>query len=112
MWKPRSPWAIVSSWPWRSSMPDVVIRGGRVVTPGGIVESDIGIEDKHISGIGPELPGGRREIDAAGLTVFPGIIDIHVHFNEPGRTDWEGAETGSRALAAGGGTMFIDMPLN
>ena len=43
---------------------------------------------------------------------FPGIIDSHVHFNEPGRTDWEGIATGSAALAAGGGAMFFDMPLN
>ena len=47
-----------------------------------------------------------------GLHVFPGLIDAHLHFNEPGRTEWEGAETGSRALAAGGGTLFFDMPLN
>ncbi|MDQ1474215.1 MAG: allantoinase [Bryobacterales bacterium] len=46
------------------------------------------------------------------LIVLPGIIDVHVHFNEPGRANWEGAATGSRALAAGGGTVFIDMPLN
>src|SRR5215471_10364524 len=52
------------------------------------------------------------EIDARGLTLLPGLIDVHVHFNEPGRTDWEGAATGSRALAAGGGTLFFDMPLN
>jgi allantoinase len=58
------------------------------------------------------LPGGTRDIDATGLLVLPGLIDIHVHFNEPGRTNWEGAATGSRALAAGGGVMFFDMPLN
>ena len=44
--------------------------------------------------------------------MFPGVIDVHLHFNEPGRTEWEGAATGSRALAAGGGTLFFDMPLN
>ena len=44
--------------------------------------------------------------------MFPGLIDVHLHFNEPGRTEWEGAATGSRALAAGGGTLFFDMPLN
>src|SRR5439155_8220854 len=44
--------------------------------------------------------------------VLPGLIDVHLHFNEPGRTDWEGGATGSRALAAGGGTLFFDMPLN
>ena len=43
---------------------------------------------------------------------MPGIVDVHLHFNEPGRTHWEGAATGSRALAAGGGTTFFDMPLN
>jgi allantoinase len=43
---------------------------------------------------------------------MPGVIDVHLHFNEPGRTEWEGAATGSRALAAGGGTLFFDMPLN
>ena len=56
--------------------------------------------------------GDGEVIDARGLTMLPGLIDVHVHFNEPGRTEWEGAATGSRALAAGGGTMFFDMPLN
>ncbi len=51
-------------------------------------------------------------IDATGAWVLAGIVDGHVHFNEPGRTEWEGFATGSRALAAGGGTTFIDMPLN
>ncbi len=60
----------------------------------------------------PICPARREEIDARGLLVFPGLIDVHVHFNEPGRTEWEGAATGSRALAAGGGTLFFDMPLN
>lgn len=54
----------------------------------------------------------REEIDAGGLLVLPGAIDAHVHFNEPGRTDWEGIATGSRACAAGGTTTFFDMPLN
>ena len=64
------------------------------------------------SPIGHDLPGAGSEIDARGLFVLPGLVDVHVHFNEPGRTDWEGAATGSRALAAGGGTIFFDMPLN
>src|SRR5687767_11145586 len=54
----------------------------------------------------------RDEIDARGLTLLPGTIDVHLHFNEPGRTEWEGGATGSRAFAAGGGTLFFDMPLN
>jgi allantoinase len=93
-------------------MSDVVIRGGSVVTPRGILDADIAIEGEHIAVIGRDLSAGKREIDGAGLTILPGMIDIHLHFNEPGRADWEGAATGSRALAAGGGTLFFDMPLN
>jgi allantoinase len=90
----------------------MVIRGGRIVTPAGIRTADIHVSGGVIEDIGPELPGADIEIDARGLVVFPGIIDVHLHFNEPGRTEWEGAATGSRALAAGGGTLFCDMPLN
>ena len=93
-------------------MPELVIRGGRVVTPDGVIRRDIAIEDGLISEIEAELKGGDEEINAHSLTVFPGLIDAHVHFNEPGRTEWEGAATGSRAFAAGGGTLFFDMPLN
>jgi allantoinase len=93
-------------------MSECVVRGGQIVQPGGVVSADVAIEDGRISAIGPELPGAAREIDAQGLTVFPGVIDDHLHFNEPGRTGWEGAATGSQALAAGGGTAFFDMPLN
>jgi allantoinase len=75
--------------------------------------ADIGIADEKIVAIEPELSGkARKKIDAAGLHIFPGLIDSHVHFNDPGRTDWEGIDSGSRALAAGGGTTFFDMPLN
>ena len=93
-------------------MADLIVRGGDVVTPEAVVRADIAIEDGIIRAIGPELPGAAVEIDARGLHVMPGVIDSHLHFNEPGRADWEGAATGSRALAAGGGTLFIDMPLN
>jgi allantoinase len=88
------------------------IRGGTVVLPDGARQADIAIEGSAIAGIGPELRGGGDDIDARGLHVLPGVIDVHLHFNEPGRTEWEGAATGSRALAAGGGTVFFDMPLN
>ena len=93
-------------------MTDLVVRGGTVVVPDGERRADIAIEDGRIVEIGEALPGARDEIDAHGLTVLPGLIDVHLHFNEPGRTEWEGAATGSRALAAGGGTLFFDMPLN
>ena len=93
-------------------MPDAIVRGGTVVRPEGRARADIRIEAGRITEIAPELPGGGEEVDARGLHVFPGLVDVHLHFNEPGRTEWEGAETGSHALAAGGGTMFFDMPLN
>ncbi len=89
----------------------MVIRGGTLVTPSGPLRADVLIEDGTIQAIEPELPGDSG-IDATGLHVFPAVIDVHLHFNEPGRTEWEGAATGSRALVAGGGAVFFDMPLN
>src|SRR5215831_14814338 len=92
---------------------DLLIRGGRVVTDSEVRAADIGIAEGKIVALEAGLSGSAREtIDANGLHIFPGLIDSHVHFNEPGRADWEGFETGSRALAAGGGTLFFDMPLN
>jgi allantoinase len=92
---------------------DVLIRGGEVVTPDGVRRLDVAVEGGTIVELAPQLTGAAREtIDASRLHVFPGLIDPHVHFNEPGRTDWEGFDTGSAALAAGGGTCFFDMPLN
>src|SRR5262252_8898102 len=93
-------------------MLDLIIRNGTVVTPGGVQQADLAVNNGAIEAVAPELAGGIEEVDATGLHVFPGVIDVHVHFNEPGRSDWEGAATGSRALAAGGGTLFCDMPLN
>lgn len=96
-----------------SSTVDLLVRGGAVVTPEGLVEADLAVADGRIVGLAPRIDERTREqIDARGLVVFPGIFDAHVHFNEPGRTEWEGLVTGSAALAAGGGTAFFDMPLN
>jgi allantoinase len=89
-----------------------IIRGGTVVSSAGTFVADVAIDGEQIAAIGADLSGAAHEIDARGLLVHPGIIDVHLHFNEPGRTEWEGAATGSRALAAGGGTLFFDMPLN
>jgi allantoinase len=92
---------------------DLLIRGGKVVTPDGVKDLEIAVADGRIAELAPGIRGAAlEEIDATGLHVFPGLIDPHVHFNEPGRTDWEGFVTGSGALAAGGGTCFFDMPLN
>lgn len=92
---------------------DLIIRNGTVVTQNSESVTDIGITDGIIVALGPNLAGtAHTEINATGLHIFPALIDEHVHFNEPGRSDWEGIETGSQALAAGGGTLFFDMPLN
>jgi allantoinase len=82
------------------------------VTVRGVEKADIAIAGEQIVAVGLNLPGDGEEIDASGLHVFPGGIDSHVHFNEPGRTEWEDIAHGSAALAAGGYTTFIDMPLN
>jgi len=92
---------------------DTIIRGGTLIAPDSISPTDIGIAEGKTVALAKELSGStREEIDARRLHIFPGVIDAHVHFNEPGRADWEGIETGSQALAAGGGTCFFDMPLN
>jgi allantoinase len=88
---------------------DLVIRGADV---GGAGPADIAVAGGVIAAIGPELPGAREELDAAGLLALPGVVDAHVHLNDPGRADWEGFATGTAALAAGGTTCAIDMPLN
>jgi allantoinase len=92
---------------------DLVVRGGRVVTPEGIQDAELGVLHGKIVRLAPEVTDPTHtELDAAGRYIFPGIVDAHVHFNEPGRTEWEGLAYGSLALAAGGGTCFFDMPLN
>lgn len=90
----------------------MIIRGGTVVTVRGAERADIAIERGAITEVGRDLDEQPEEIEATGLHVFPGGIDSHVHFNEPGRTDWEDIAHGSAALAAGGYTAFVDMPLN
>jgi allantoinase len=90
----------------------MIIRGGTVVTARGVEKADVAIAGEQITAVGLNLPDEGDEIDASGLHVFPGGIDSHVHFNEPGRTEWEDIAHGSAALAAGGYTTFVDMPLN
>src|SRR4051794_40609377 len=95
------------------SLYDLIIRNGTLVMPGATLSADLAIADGRIVAIDRGLAGPAAvEIDAQGLHVFPGAIDIHVHFNEPGRADWEGWATGTCALAAGGATTCFDMPLN
>jgi len=90
----------------------VIVRGGTVVTARGVARADVAIVDGRITEVGPDLDADAEDIDATDLHVFTGGIDSHVHFNEPGRTEWEDIAHGSAALAAGGYTTFVDMPLN
>ncbi len=95
------------------SADSLIIRHARVVTPEDDRITDVLVENGRIANVGD--CGSRTaetEIDAGGKVLFPGLVDMHVHFNDPGRADWEGLDTGSAALAAGGGTTFADMPLN
>ncbi|NUU60102.1 allantoinase [Paenibacillus agri] len=92
---------------------DLIVRNGVVVLPTGVEQVDIGIKDGKIKVITSELAASaRQEWNAAGQVVMPGMIDVHVHFSEPGREHWEGFSTGSSMMAAGGCTTFFDMPLN
>ncbi|GEM50084.1 allantoinase AllB [Deinococcus cellulosilyticus] len=91
-------------------MLDLLVRNA--VLPGG-ERVDIGVQDEKFAVLTPEVQQDAKiSFNAEGLTVLSGLIDMHVHFNEPGNTHWEGVFTGSRAFAAGGGCVFVDMPLN
>lgn len=94
-------------------MIDLIIRGGVLVQPEGPIRADLAIDDGRIADFAEEIIKPAKEtLDAKGLHIFPGLVDVHVHFNEPGKTEWEGIASGSKAFAAGGGTLFFDMPLN
>ncbi|SFB50382.1 allantoinase [Cohnella sp. OV330] len=92
---------------------DLVIINGQVVLEDRVAQLDIGIRHGRIEHLSASVERGRAAvIDADGLVVMPGMIDAHVHLNEPGLGHWEGFRSGSSALAAGGCTTYIDMPLN
>ena len=93
---------------------DLVIRGRRVATEHGIGPASLHITRSYISSISifEDVPAGSELVDAGDAIVMPGLVDSHVHVNEPGRTDWEGFETATRAAVAGGVTTIVDMPLN
>ena len=94
----------------------LVVKSERVVLPDGIGPASIGVDHGRITAIhrppSVQRSSGAREIDAGRLVVLPGLVDTHVHINDPGRADWEGFEHATRAAAAGGVTTLVDMPLN
>src|SRR3954451_23884426 len=93
-------------------MADMVIRSPRVLLPGGIRAAEILVEDGRISAVRILDPAPISDIRNPSHVVLPGLVDTHVHVNEPGRTEWEGFATASAAAAAGGITTIVDMPLN
>src|SRR5215211_2979278 len=97
------------------SSPDLVIRGQKVVTPEGVAPAAVHVSGGCITHVGAydQTPDGCEVVDAGQNSVLmAGLVDTHVHINEPGRTEWEGFETATRAAAAGGVTTLVEMPLN
>jgi allantoinase len=93
---------------------DFVIRSRRAVLPDGVRAAAVAVRQERIeavAGYGARLDAARDE-DLGDIALLPGLVDTHVHVNEPGRTDWEGFTTATRAAAAGGITTICDMPLN
>ncbi len=93
----------------------LVLRSTRVVTPEGTRAASVSVTDGRIVSVeahDAHVPDGARLVDAGDDALLPGLVDTHVHVNDPGRTEWEGFFTATRAAAAGGVTTLLDMPLN
>jgi allantoinase len=91
------------------------VRAPRAALPGGVAPATLFVEGGRFAAIGgldAPLSGDTDELDASAFVVLPGLVDSHVHVNEPGRTHWEGFESATRAAASGGVTTIVDMPLN
>jgi allantoinase len=94
-------------------MIDTAILSNRTITPGGIKKAAVLIKDGRIADVVSELPEGDFPVtDVGDHVLMPGIVDPHVHINEPGRTEWEGFDTATKAAIAGGITSLVEMPLN
>jgi allantoinase len=108
---PNTPSSLATS---AANPPDLIVRGKRVVTPEGERAAAIQIRGGTITAITgyEDTPAGAPVHDAGKSVVMAGLVDTHVHINEPGRTEWEGFSTATRAAAAGGVTTLIEMPLN
>jgi len=94
---------------------DLVFKAGRVITSEGEVPRSVGVRDGRIVAVEPLDAGmtAERVIELGeDVVLIPGLVDTHVHINDPGRAEWEGFETATRAAAAGGVTTVVDMPLN
>ncbi|SPL96092.1 Allantoinase [[Actinomadura] parvosata subsp. kistnae] len=93
---------------------DLVVRSRRTVTPEGERAAAVAVRGERIAALydyAAPLPAAE-DVDLRDLALLPGLVDTHVHVNEPGRTHWEGFDSATRAAAAGGVTTIVDMPLN
>ena len=92
----------------------LVVRGKQVIRAGSSGPASVHIRDGIIAAIEPfeSVPAGAELVEAESSVILPGLVDTHVHLNDPGRAHWEGFDYGTRAAAAGGVTTLIDMPLN
>lgn len=90
------------------------IRSRRVITPGSEQDRVVLLEGEFLAALKPpaDVSADIPVEDLGALALLPGLVDVHTHLNEPGRTEWEGFATGTRAAAAGGYTTIVDMPLN
>ena len=95
-------------------LPDLVVRGQQVVTHESVRPASVHVRGGRVADVRAfeDVPAGCAVVEAGRLVVLPGLVDSHVHVNEPGRAEWEGFETATRAAAAGGTTTIVDMPLN
>ncbi|WP_420716453.1 allantoinase AllB [Streptomyces sp. H27-H1] len=94
---------------------ELVLRSTRVITPEGTIAASVAVAGGKIAAVLPyeaDVPAGARLEDFGDDVLLPGLVDTHVHVNDPGRTEWEGFWTATRAAAAGGITTILDMPLN
>src|SRR3954454_20290821 len=94
-------------------MPQVFVSQ-QIVTPSGTQPGAVWVDGGKITAVRPptDILPNASVIDCSNYVLLPGLVDAHTHINEPGRTEWEGFETGTRAAAAGGFTTLMDMPLN
>jgi allantoinase len=90
----------------------LTLRSRRVVTPDGVRTASVHVTDGRITRVAAWDDAPDDVLDAGDAVIMPGLVDTHVHVNEPGRTEWEGFATATRAAAAGGVTTILDMPLN
>lgn len=103
--------------PEASDVPEapLLLRSTRVVTPEGVRAASVAVADGRITAVDAydaAPPAGARPVDLGDDALLPGLVDTHVHINDPGRSEWEGFASATRAAAAGGITTLLDMPLN